>query len=146
MKNTFKLLSIFTVIALLTISCRKDDEDNHTATAGFKWREHNQTGAEKTSGSARFQGGNTIFATDSNGKTFFEINLIKGSNPGTYTFDEDYIKGVAIFFVDDNFSAKSGIITITEKTASIISGNFEAIGRGNSISKIYATFTDIPIQ
>lgn len=150
MKNIIKLLSVFVTIILFATSCRKDDDNaptnNNPTTAGFKWKENDPNGVEKTAASARFQGGNTIIAQDTSNQTLFEINLMKGSTPGTYNFDGDYIKGVALYYTTASFNATSGTITITDKTASKISGTFEAHGTGTSITKIYGTFTDIPVQ
>ena len=148
MKIFIKTLAALVIMAFLFISCNRDDDNsgtnNPTATAGFAWREDSPTATEQKAPFANFQG-KTLFALDANQSTVFEINLMKGSAPGTYTFDGDYINGTALVYTTKNFVATGGTITVTEKTATKISGKFEATGTG-SVSKIYGTFTNIEIK
>ena len=149
MKNLFFYFRTLMVLALLFISCdRKDDDGTNTATssgAGFTWREDSLTAPEQNASSAYFQG-SSIIALNASNATVFEINLMKSSAVGTYTFDGDYIKGTALVYVTKNFNATGGTITITEKTDSKVSGKFEATGTGNGITKVYGTFTGIGVK
>lgn len=149
MKNLFFYLKTLMVFSVLFISCDRNSDEETTAppaaTAGFTWKEDSQTAPEQKASSAYFQG-KSIFALNASNATVFEINLMKSSAVGTYTFDGDYIKGTALVYVTKNFSATGGTITITEKTDSKVSGKFEATGTGNGITKVYGTFTDIPVK
>ncbi|WP_313031427.1 hypothetical protein [Soonwooa sp.] len=149
MKNLFFYFRTLIVLAVLFISCdRNEDDGTNTATsstAGFTWKEDSETGPEQKSSSAYFQG-SSIFALNASNTTVFEINLMKSSAVGTYVFDGDYIKGTALVYVTKNFNATGGTITITEKTDSKVSGKFEATGTGNGITKVYGTFTGIPMK
>ena len=149
MKNLLFYFKTLMVLALLFISCdRNEDDGTNTATsstAGFTWKEDSQTKKKKKASSAYFQG-SSIFALNASNATVFEINLMKSSAVGTHTFDGDYIKGTALVYVTKNFNATGGTITITEKTGSKVSGKFEATGTGNGITKVYGTFTGIPMK
>ena len=149
MKNLFFYFRTLMVLAVLFISCdRAEDDGTNTATsstAGFTWKEDSQTAPEQKALSAYFQG-SSIFALNASNATVFEINLMKSSAVGTHTFDGDYIKGTALVYVTKNFNATGGTITITEKTGSKVSGKFEATGTGNGITKVYGTFTGIPVK
>ena len=119
MKNLFFYFRTLMVLAVLFISCeRNEDDGTNTATsstAGFTWKEDSQTAPEQNASSAYFQG-SSIFALNASNATVFEINLMKSSAVGTHTFDGDYIKGTALVYVTKNFNATGGTITITEKT------------------------------
>ncbi|WP_312422410.1 hypothetical protein [Epilithonimonas sp.] len=148
MKNLFFYFRTLMVLVLLFISCDRKDDATSTATsstAGFTWKEDSQSASEQKASSAYFQG-SSIFALNASNATVFEINLMKSSAVGTYTFDGDYIKGTALVYVTKNFNATGGTITITEKTDSKVSGKFEATGTGNGITKVYGTFTGIPVK
>jgi hypothetical protein len=146
-----KTLSFFLVLfSLVLVSCSSDDSSSSgggpSATTGFKWKENSTTATENTAASSNFQA-SSLFAKNGSNATIFEINLMQGSAVGTYTFDGDYINGTALTYVTEDFNATSGTITITEKTATEISGSFEAHGTGNNgLTVIYGTFTDIPVQ
>ena len=147
MKNLFFYFRTLMVLAVLFISCdRNEDDGTNTApssTAGFTWKEDSQTAPEQKASSAYFQG-SSIFALNASNATVFEINMMKSSAVGT--FDGDYIKGTALVYVTKNFNATGGTINITEKTDSKVSGKFEATGTGNGITKVYGTFTGIPVK
>lgn len=144
-----KTIALIATMMFFFTACRSDDNTNNSnatsTTAGFTWREDSQTAPEQKASSAYFQG-KSIFALNASNATVFEINLMKSSAVGTHTFDGDYIKGTALVYVTKNFNATGGTITITEKTGSKVSGKFEATGTGNGITKVYGTFTDIPVK
>lgn len=151
MKSIIKTV-VIVLFSFALFSCSRDDNNKKSAqpaSQGFKWRENDPAAAEQTAASAKFQA-SSLFALDANGNTLFEINLMTGSSAGTYTIDGDYIHGVALVYTTANFNATSGTIKITEKTAAKISGTFEAHGTGTGtgagLTKIYGTFTDIPVQ
>lgn len=149
MKNFTPIFILLTFVLLIITSCNSDQNDPATpipsASAGFKWKENSTTATEKTAASADFKT-NTMRAYDANQKMIFEINLMKSSAVGTYTIDGDYVKGTALYYLEDSFNATSGTFTITSNTNGKMSGTFEAHGSGNTISTMYGTFTDIPIQ
>ena len=149
MKNLFFYFRTLMVLAVLFISCdRNEDDGTNTATsttAGFTWKEDSQTAPEQKASSAYFQG-SSIFALNASNATVFEINLMKSSAVGTHTFDGDCIIGTALVYVTENFNATGRTITTTEKTGSKVSGKFEATGTRNRITKAYGTLTRIPVK
>lgn len=147
MKTLLKtFLMLFVAISIL--SCSRNGEDQAPAipaTAGFKWKENTQTATEKTAGSAEvrtqyksifaFQG-----ATATSG-TLFEINLTSVA-PGTYTLGGSN----AFYFNAATGTPTSGNLVITSNANGKASGTFEAHYSSGSITAVYGTFTDIPVQ
>ena len=119
MKNLFFYFRTFVVLAVLFISCDRNEDDGtntaNSSTAGFTWKEDSQTAPEQKASSAYFQG-SSIFALNASNATVFEINLMKSSAVGTHTFDGDYIKGTALVYVTKNFNANGGKKTIPYKS------------------------------
>ena len=147
MKTITKLFSLMVLLTLLFTSCSSEDDttSNTNATSGFSWRENSSTAPEKNAASADFKI-NTLRAYDAQKNMLFEINLMKGSSVGTYTIDGDYVKGTAVYYLGDSFNATSGTLKVTANANGKMSGTFEASGSGKTISKIYGTFNDIPVQ
>lgn len=150
MKNVIKLLSVFAIIAVIFTSCRKDDDNgnnnNPTATGSFKWRENDPNGADKTAAASELRAAyNTIMAfsnADGTG-TLFEINLT-GSAPGTYDLAAS---GNSFYFKDmATGSAVTGEVVITSNSGGKASGTFKALTGGSGITRVYGTFTDIPVK
>lgn len=147
MKNLLKVLLI-TLFSLSIIACSNDNDNNNnnpTATAGFKWRENSTTATENTAGSSEvrtqyksifaFQG-----ATSSTG-TLFEMNLT-GVAPGTYNLGTNN----SFYFNAATGNPTSGNVVITSNANGKASGTFEAHYASGSISAVYGTFTNIPVN
>lgn len=151
--NTYKKFLTITLALLLAstyfISCdrseREDAEPAPPSAPGFFWRENDMNAAQKSAGSSELRTQfKSIFAftgaTTSSG-TVFEINL-SGTAVGTYDIG---IPGNALYF--NGFgSTSSGKVIITKNDGSKASGTFEASGTGGTASKVYGTFTDIPVK
>ena len=144
--NTFGKLA-FMVLALVTLSCNKDDAPAPiipppAAGNGFTWTINGAAASKNTlTASYNLQGtAMNLFATPSG--TVFEINLT-GSTPGTYN-----IGGGNGFYY--NYSATenltnpdTGSITITSFANNKASGTFTATGVGVGVTSISGTFSNI---
>ena len=145
----FVLILPIILASVILISCERsetnDDQVAPPSATGFFWRENDMNAALKTAGSSELRTQfKSIFAftgaTTSSG-TVFEINL-SGTAVGTY---EIGTAGNALYF--NGFGSTSGgKIIITKNDGSKASGTFEASGTGGTASKVYGTFTDIPVK
>lgn len=144
-----KFLSLFLTLVVLCTSCSKDDDDNAAqstptpAATGFKWKENDPNGVEKSAATATFSTQyKTMMAKDAAGALLFEINLT-GTTAGTYTIGS----GNAVTYVAENpyFVAETGAVIMTSNANGKVSGTFEALRSGNGLTRIYGTFTDIEV-
>ena len=138
---------LITLFSLSIIACSNDNDNNNnpTATDGFKWRENSATATEKTAGSAEVRTQyKSIFAfagaTSSTG-TVFEINLT-GVTPGTYNLGTNN----AFYFNGATGNPTSGKVVITANANGKASGSFEAFYASGTITSVYGTFTNIPVN
>lgn len=146
MKTIFKIFGVLTLFVFF-LSCDRND-DNQTslpATAGFKWRENSTSATEKTAGSAELRTAyKSIFAfqgSTATSGTIFEINLT-GVTPGTYNLGG----GNAIAFTGASVAPSSGKVIITANANGKASGTLEVFYPSGSVTSVYATFTDIPVN
>ncbi|MFY7665083.1 hypothetical protein [Flavobacterium sp.] len=145
------LLLCMAVISLISTSaCSDDDNSNNgggnNTTAGFTWRENDPNGTINQAASATFTSQfNTLIAKKADGSTLFEINL-SGSSAAAYTLTSS---GANMFtYTGENpfFVAESGTVTITSNANNKISGSYEAFRTGNGLTRLYGTFTDVPVN
>ncbi len=148
MKNVIKFLSALAIASILFLSFKKKDNNKNTptTTAGFTWKENDPNGADKTAAAAELRAAyNTIMAfsnADGTG-TLFEINLT-GSTPGTYDLSAT---GNSFYFKDmATGAAITGEVVITANAGGKASGTFKALTGGSGITRVYGTFTDIPVK
>ncbi|MFV0605037.1 MAG: hypothetical protein ACK5NK_04265 [Niabella sp.] len=149
MKALQYLKTALLATVVLFSACSKDDEPgNPTATAGFKWRENSTTATEKTAGYSELRTQyKSIFSFEGTaatpGTTLFEINLT-GVTPATYDLATS---GNSFYFKDmATGSPVTGKVVITANSGGKASGTFEAFTGGSGITKVYGTFTDIPVK
>lgn len=149
MKNVIKILSVFAIVSIFFTSCSRDDNNNGNnnnppATSGFKWRENDPNGTDKIAASSELRATyKSIFAFDASGTTLFEINLT-GAAPGTYDLSAS---GNSFYFKDmATGSAIWGEVVITTNAGGKASGTFKALTGGSGITRVYGTFTDIPVN
>lgn len=145
------LLLCMAVISIIsTSSCSDDDSSNNGGgnnnTAGFTWRENDPNGAVNQAAAATFNTQfNTLIATAADGTTLFEINL-SGSAAAAYTLSSS---GANMFtYTGENpfFVAEGGTVTITSNANNKITGTYEAFQTGNGLTRLYGTFTDVPVN
>ena len=149
MKNLFFYFRTFMVLAVLFISCdRNEDDGTKTATsstAGFTWRENSTTAPVKTAGSSEVRTQyKSIFAftgTTATSGTLFEFNLT-GVSPATYTVGSSN----AFYFSGNTATPASGEVVITSNANGKASGTFKATWSSGTITSVYGTFTDIPVN
>lgn len=148
MKNIAKFLFVFSLVSLFLISCDPDDDNQNTntpAAAGFTWRENDANAEVKTAGSSEVRTQyKSIFAfsgaTATSG-TLFEINLTDIAT-GTYA-----IGGSNAFYFNGNTATPtSGEVIITSNSNGKASGTFKAFWGSGTITSVYGTFTDIPVN
>ena len=144
-----KFLAMLLTFTVLFTSCSKDDDNNATAptptpaATGFKWKENDPNGTEKSAATATFSTQyKTMMAKDDTGALLFEINL-SGTAAGTYAIGS----GNAVTYVAENpyFVAETGAVIITSNANGKVSGTFEAFRAGSGLTRIYGTFTDIEV-
>lgn len=146
-----KIISLLVVI-FIVFSCNRNDENNSTptnpTTSGFTWRENDPNATVKKAGSAELRTQyKSIFAfagTTATSGTIFEINLT-GVSPATYDLATS---GNAFYFKDfPSGGTITGKVIITSNSGGKASGTFEAFTTASgSITKVYGTFTDIPVN
>lgn len=149
MKNLFFYFRTLMVLAVLFISCdRNEDDGTNTATsstAGFTWRENSTTAPVKTAGSSEVRTQyKSIFAftgTTATSGTLFEFNLT-GVSPATYTIGGSN----AFYFSGNTATPASGEVVITSNANGKASGTFKATWSNGTITSVYGTFTDIPVK
>lgn len=149
MKNLFIYLRTLLVLSVLLISCDRN-EDSGTdstpqATAGFTWRENSTSAPMKTAGSSEVRTQyKSIFAftgTTATSGTLFEINLTAVS-PATYTIGSSN----AFYFSGNTATPASGEVVITSNANGKASGTFKATWSSGTITSVYGTFEDIPVN
>lgn len=147
MKKGIQIL--FTFFSLMLISCSSDNDatntNNNNPTSGFVWRENFIDAPLNNANSAYFTVAfNTLIAKDANNITLFELNLT-GATPATYP-----INNTPVFFtytgINPIFVATGGQVVITSNANGKLSGTFEAFKTGTGLTRIYGSFTEIPIQ
>lgn len=130
-------------------SCYSDNEGNNstptTNPSGFVWRENLIDAPLNTASNTYFTVAfNTIIAKDANKVTLFELNLT-GATLATYPIDN-----ATVLFtytgINPMFVTTGGQVVITSNANGKLSGTFEAIKTGTSLTRIYGRFTQIPIQ
>lgn len=149
MKNLFFYFRTLMVLSVLFISCdRNEDDGTNTATsstAGFTWRENSTTVPVKTAGSSEVRTQyKSIFAftgTTATSGTLFEFNLT-GVSPATYTIGGSN----AFYFSGNTATPASGEVVITSNANGKASGTFKATWSSGTITSVYGTFTDIPVN
>ncbi|UOE39766.1 hypothetical protein MTP09_07475 [Chryseobacterium suipulveris] len=152
MKTIFKSIAVLAVCAVLFISCNRSEDPAPNnplpAAAGFTWRENDPNGAVKTAGSSEVRTQyKSIFAfagpTATSG-TIFEINLT-GTVPATYDLATS---GNALYYGGFGPGGTiTGKVIITKNDGSKASGTLEAFTTASgNITKVYGTFTDIPVK
>ena len=149
MKNLFFYFRTLMVLSVLFISCdRNEDDGTNTATsstAGFNWRENSTTVPVKTAGSSEVRTQyKSIFAftgTTATSGTLFEFNLT-GVSPATYTIGGSN----AFYFSGNTATPASGEVVITSNANGKASGTFKATWSSGTITSVYGTFTDIPVN
>ncbi|MBS1549418.1 MAG: hypothetical protein JSS94_06050 [Bacteroidetes bacterium] len=141
------------IVLLCTSSCSSSSDDTPIGVSpqnqtGFVWHENTPTATAKNAGSAElrtlyksifaFQGSTTTSGT------LFEINLT-GTSPATYDLATS---GNAFYFSGFPSSGTiTGKVIITKNESGKASGTFEASSSGSgAITKVYGSFTDIPVQ
>jgi len=147
-KMTSKILLTGALVITAFASCSDDDSapndnQNQPATASFTWTENG--GATITADSAFYV---TQYKTikafkGANMAHFVEINLTADS-PATYQIGS----GNAVSKLDGTgvYVASSGSVTISEKTATKMSGSVTSTGSGSSVTALNAQFTDIEVR
>lgn len=145
-----KIILILTVL-FIAISCNRNDDNNtplNPTTTGFTWKENTTSATAKTAGSAELRTTyKSIFAfagTTATSGTIFEINLT-GVAPATYDLAT---LGNAFYFKDfPSGGTITGKVIITSNSGGKASGTFEAFTTASgAITKVYGTFTDIPVN
>ena len=153
MKNFIKTIAALSMMLFLFISCNRDDSEttpnNPTTTAGFTWKENDPNSTTiKTAGSSEVRTQyKSIFAfagTTATSGTLFEINLT-GVSPATYDLAAS---GNAFYHSGfGNGGTITGKVVITKNDGEKASGTFEAFTTATgSVTKVYGTFTDIPVK
>lgn len=146
MKTYF--LAFIAIFTLLT-SCSEDNDTQMIiptptpAGTGFSWRENDPEGAVNTAPTATFSTQyKTLIVKDAAGATLFEVNL-SGTAAATYAIGTD--NAVSYLGTNPMFVADSGEVIVTANADGKISGTFKAFRSGTGVTRIYATFTDIPV-
>ncbi len=153
-KTKFLTLSMIALVAITSISCSKDDESaatpatqNPVTSTGFSWRENDPASTTiQTAATASFSTQyKTLIAKNAAGNTIFEINLT-GTAPATYLFGSGTGNALAFTIPNPMFDATSGECIVTANAAGKISGTFKAFIAGTGITRLYGTFSDIPVN
>lgn len=147
-KFFFRLLPLLATILFLTTACRSSSDDPQTPqpqNSGFFWHENSPGADMKTAGSSEVRTQyNSIFAfngaTATSG-TVFEINLT-AVTPGTYTIGG----GNSFYFNGNTATPSGGQVIITSNAGGKASGSFTATWTSGTITSVYGTFTDIPVN
>lgn len=140
-------LMIVFLSAAFTSCTPADDPDDPTtpAATGFTWRENSTTAPLKTAGSSELRTQyKSIFAftgTTPTSGTLFEFNL-SAVTPGTYPVNS----ANAFYFNGNPATPASGEVVITANSNGKATGTFTATWATGSITSVYGTFRDIPVN
>ena len=148
MKAIYKTMLAVTTTLFFMAACSDDDSNpnnnnNNDPQAGFTWSKNG--GAEVMADSAYYDSQYKTIKVwkGPNMQEFIEINLTADA-PATYPIGTGY----AVTFVDGPamYIASAGDITISEKTASEMSGTITSTGSGAGITSLNAEFTNIEVR
>lgn len=144
-KRVLILAGLCVALIVICISCAKDsnkpDDPNTPApsnTAKFTWTKGNSSGTADDAYVVNAY--NEIYATKSGG-IYVDI-ILDALSKGSYTISPS--AGISLEYSDGSatFTGKSGTVTITESTATTVSGNFNCtFSSGGSIS---GEFSNLP--
>jgi len=148
-----KILTYLLIASLsgLLISCAKDettDEDptggtvGTTSSSGFSWSVNN--GASVAANDYFFVSAfNNIVGKKTGNGSYVDITL-DNLTPGTYNISPS--KGIIFEYFDGSksYSGTSGVVTISAKTGSLISGHFTAAISHSIITSVSGQFTEVP--
>lgn len=143
LKTTLALLAFATVFT----SCSDDDSNsnnnNVNPASGFSWTENGGTRIVADSAFYVSQYKTIKAYKGQNMANFIEINLTN-DDAATYTIGQGY----AVSKLDANgiYAASAGDITISQKTATTMSGTITSTGSGANITSLNAEFTNIEVR
>jgi hypothetical protein len=145
MKSKITTMLTIALLAIMFVSCSKDDKDSEeapkTSSDGFTWKENG--GPTVQIATATFSTQYKTIKAYSGTTLVFEINL-SGTTPATYTLNTNNV--ITYTKVSPFFIPTSGNVIISSNANSKVSGTFQGTGTTTAgISSVSGTFTNITL-
>lgn len=152
-KFTYPLLIALgiSILGLFVTGCAKAEKETEdpvntggvvTPTSEFDWTPGGSS-AVTASESYYIPAYNNIVATKNGGSSYVDITL-DNLNVGAHTISPS--AGITLEYatLTTTYTAKSGVVNITEKSGTLLSGNFTAALNGGTLTSISGKFEYIP--
>lgn len=149
--NYLLLFSGVIILSIMFTNCAKAEKETEdpasnsgaiTPTSEFNWTPDGSS-AVTASESYYIPAYNNIVATRGGGSSYVDITL-DNLNVGAHTISPS--AGITLEYATSSatYTAKSGVVNITEKTGTLLSGNFTAALNGGTLTSITGKFENIP--